>query len=250
MSWFWTPKPRPGAARRLYCLPYAGAGASAYRQWPAALGAGVEVRAVQLPGRESRSAEPPRVDARDLATALADDLAAGSAGRRYALFGHSMGGRLAFEVVRRLRELAAPLPDRLYVGGSRPPDAAGAGALDGLSRVNDDELVRRLSADGNLPAEIAAEPELRELFLPVLRADFTWLDNYVFRRQPPLPVPITGFAGSHDHAVPVAQMRGWERHTSAGYDLHVLPGGHFFLHDRLADLAAVILQAGATTDAR
>lgn len=241
MSWFWTPRPRPDAAIRLFCFPYAGAGASAFRRWPAALGAGVEMRAVQLPGRESRIAEPPEVDPPELASALAKQLAGAEPGRRrYALFGHSMGGRLAFEVVRALRELAAPLPERLYVSGCRPPDIAGAGILDGLSKLDDGALVDRLRADGHLPAAVAAEPELLELLLPVFRADFGWLDGYRFRPQPPLPVPVTGFAGSDDRAVPAAQMPGWQRHTSAGYRQHTLPGGHFFLHERLADLAAVI----------
>jgi surfactin synthase thioesterase subunit len=233
--WFLTPIRRPQAATQLFCLPYAGGGASAYRRWPVALGADIEVHAVRLPGRESRIGEPPEVDPAALAAAIAE-----CADRPYALFGHSMGGRLCFEVVRHLRTCGATLPERIYVSACRPPDVTTKGPLDGLSRVSDDELVARLMANGSLPAQIAAEPDVLDLFLPVLRADFSWLDNYTYLAQPALPVAIVGFAGTHDRAVPADQMPGWQRHTTAGFSLHMLPGDHFFLHERLAELAALI----------
>ena len=233
--WFRTPIPRPEAAVRLFCLPYAGAGAGAYARWPAAFGPDVEVRAVQLPGRESRIGEPPGINPDALASVLAS-----SAAGPYAVFGHSMGGRLAFEVVRRLAAAGVPLPLRLYLSGCRAPDQIQAGPLDGLSRVGDGELVARLRAGGGLPAEVAGQPELLALLLPALRADFAWLDGYIYTPSEPLPIPIVCFAGTRDRAVPADQMRGWQRHTSAGFALHVLPGGHFFPHERLADMAALI----------
>ena len=118
--------PRLGAAVKLFCLPHAGAGASAYARWPAAFGASVQVHAIQLPGRENRIRETPSIDPDALAATLA-----GSAAGPYALFGHSMGARLAFEVVRRLRAAGAPLPEVLYVSGCRAPDVARDGLLDG-----------------------------------------------------------------------------------------------------------------------
>lgn len=230
-----TAVPRPGAAVKLFCLPHAGAGASAYARWPAAFGPSVEVHAIRLPGREDRIRETPTIDP----DALAATLAASAAGP-YALFGHSMGARLAFEVVRRLRAAGAPLPEVLYVSGCRAPDVAGGGVLDGLSRAGDDEFIARLRACGGLPAAVAGEPELLELLLPTLRADFTWLDDYTYLEAEPLPVPIVAFAGDRDRAAPAEEMRGWRRQTRAGFALHLLPGGHFFLHDRLPELAARI----------
>ena len=109
-GWFLTFRAEPAAPVVLFCLPPAGAGASCYRQWPAALGPEVEVRAVQLPGRENRLAEEPRIDVAGLAAAVAE-----AADRPYALFGHSMGGRLAYEVIRELRRTGGPLPRVVYV---------------------------------------------------------------------------------------------------------------------------------------
>lgn len=233
--WLWTPVPRPRAATQLFCLPYAGGGASAYRMWPDALGADIEVHAVRLPGREDRIRERPEVDPAALATAIA-----ARADRPYVLFGHSMGARLCFEVARHLRERGEALPERLYVSACRPPDLDLAGPLDGLSRLSDEELVERLTVYGGLPSAIAAEPDLLKLFLPALRADFRWLDEYRYQEGPALPLAIVGFAGARDHAVPAGRMGGWRRHTTEGFRLHTLGGDHFFLHENLAVLAALI----------
>ncbi|MFI6321744.1 thioesterase domain-containing protein [Nonomuraea sp. NPDC050556] len=222
--WFSTPHPRPGAQALLFCLPYAGAGASAFRGWSAAAGPALEVLAVMLPGREARIGDRTPVDAGALATAIAE-----RADRPYAIYGHSMGGRLGFEVVRELRRRGAPLPAHLYVGGCRPPDLVDP--LEGLSQVSDEELLGRLDELGGMSAEVMGEPELLELLVPVFRADFGWLDAHRYTPEEPLPVPITAFAGTDDRAVPVEAMRHWATHTSGAFDLHVEPGGHFFLHD-------------------
>ncbi|WP_326820146.1 alpha/beta fold hydrolase [Streptosporangium sp. NBC_01756] len=236
--WLRCARPLPHAALRLFCLPYAGAGAGVFHPWPAALAPDVEVVGVQLPGRENRIVEPAEIDLTELAAALAEAVAAD--GRPYALYGHSLGARLAFEVIRRLRRTGAPLPVRLYVGAARAPHLNASAMFDGLSRLSDDELVARVVAGGGVPGEVADEPELLELLLPTLRADFTWLDDYMYRPGAPLPVPITAFAGTLDRAVSTEQMTPWEQHTTAGFVLHHIDGGHFFLQDNLADLTALL----------
>ncbi|WFE40018.1 thioesterase domain-containing protein [Micromonospora sp. WMMD998] len=235
MNWFVSAGSRPEAPVRLFCLPYAGAGASAFRHWPAAVGPGVEVLPVQLPGRENRIMEDPRFTVAEVADAIAS-----RADRPYAIYGHSMGGRLGFEVVRELRRTGRPLPLRLYVGGARAPHVAGPGLFDGLSHADDDELLRRLRDGGGLSAELLDHPELVDLLLPLLRADFGRVDDYRYVPGEPLPVPIVAFAGDRDRAVTREQNAAWVEHTAAGFTLHELPGGHFFLHDRLAELAALI----------
>ena len=234
MNWFVVPRPRADAAVQLFCLPYAGAGASAYRRWPDAVGPDVEVLAVQPPGRESRIAEAQGFSA----AALADAIVA-RADRPFALYGHSLGGRHAFDVLRHLHRTGGPLPVTLYVGGSRAPHIHAGGPFDGLSTVADEELLRRVVEGGGMSAEVLAEPELVELLLPVMRADFTELDRYVFVEGPPLPVPVVAFAGRADRAVSLADVKAWARHAGAGLTVHEVDGDHFFLHDeasRVTDL--------------
>lgn len=245
--WFAAPAAETGAPAILFCLPHAGAGSSAFHGWAAAFGPGVQVRPVVLPGREGRIAEPAGFEVADLARAIA-----AAADRPYAIYGHSMGGRLGFEVARELRRAGLPLPLRLYLGGCRPPDLArvaepgtvggtvSADPLTGLSRATEDELVAQLSRLGGLPDEVAAEPELLELLLPAIRADLTWIDGYRYRPEPPVPVPIGAFAGAADPVAAPFDMLGWAAHTAARFWLRTEPGGHFFAQDRTDRLAAAI----------
>ncbi|MET7751667.1 thioesterase domain-containing protein [Micromonospora sp. NPDC005367] len=235
MNWFVSAGGRGVAPVQLFCLPYAGAGASAFRRWQAGLGAGVEVLPVQLPGRENRITEDPRFQVVDVARAIAERVTG-----PYAVYGHSMGGRLGFEVVRELSREGRPLPIRLYVGGARAPHVTAPSLFDGLSTVDDDELLRRLGQGGGLPAEVLEHPELVELLLPLLRADFGRVDSYRYQPGDPLPVPIVAYNGRHDRAVTREHSEAWSRHSAVGFTLHEIAGGHFFLHDALDELLAAI----------
>ncbi|MFG1918413.1 thioesterase domain-containing protein [Micromonospora sp. NPDC048898] len=235
MNWFLSAGSRDPAPVQLFCLPYAGAGAGVFRNFPGRFGPDVEVLPVQLPGRENRISEDPRFRVVDVASAIA-----GRTTGPYAIYGHSMGGRLGFEVVRELRRAGRPLPLRLYVGGARAPHVTAPSIFDGLSQVDDDELLRRLRTGGGLPAGVLEHPELVDLLLPLLRADFERVDTYRYRPEEPLPVPIIAFTGRRDPAVTREQSAAWREHTAAGFILHELDGGHFFLHDALPELADAI----------
>lgn len=237
MNWFVVPRPQPHAAARLFCLPYAGAGASAYRRWPAAVGADIEVVAVQPPGRENRVAEDAAFDLAVLADAVAGQVTADD--RPYALYGHSLGGWDAYEITRHLHRTGRRLPVKLYTGGCRAPHIPVTGTFAGLSTLDDDALVERVAEGGGLHPAILAEPELLELILPALRADFTRLDRYTHDGGDPLPVPIVAYAARADAAVTRADIEPWDRHTTAGFAVHDVDGDHFFLLDdnsRVTDL--------------
>ncbi|GAA1669658.1 hypothetical protein GCM10009733_078840 [Nonomuraea maheshkhaliensis] len=225
----------PGTVRTLFCLPYAGGGAGAYTGLLRALSAvpGLTVVPVQLPGRESRIAEPPAFTIAEVA-----DEVAPATREPYALYGHSMGARLAFEVVRELRRRGLRGPSRLYVGGAHPPDRRVplAAAVDLPDDAFVDQLIRR---SGALP-ELKHLPELRELMMPVLRSDFTWIKNYSFVPEPAIDCPVVAFTGLDDGEVGAADMLGWARHTTAGFRLRTLRGGHLFVKDRPAELAELI----------
>lgn len=231
MTWFHCRIPRPQATVRLYCLPYAGGAASTFHAWPAALGPDVEVQAVLLPGREQRFGEDPRLDWDVLAHAIA-----AHADGPFALYGHSLGAIDAFEVVRRLVRTGGPLPVRLYAGACTAPHLPRRGPFAGLSRSDDEEFLRRLSAGGGVPAAVLAQPELVELLLPLLRADFLRLDDYICVPGPPLAVPIVAFAGRADTLVARDGVEAWAAHTAAGFRLSEVDGGHFFLRDTPASL--------------
>ncbi|WP_433393281.1 thioesterase II family protein [Micromonospora sp. KLBMP9576] len=235
MTWFPSCGDWQSAPLQLFCLPYAGGGPSVFRRWQDQLGPDVEVLAVQLPGREHRIDESPVFRIADIASAVAD-----RARGPYAIYGHSMGGRVGFEVVRELRRAGRPLPLRLYVGAARAPHVVAPSNFDGLSMVDDDELLRRLDAGGGLPAGLLEYRELVELLLPMLRADFAQVDGYRYIPEEPLPVPIVAFSGRGDDTVSPEHSAGWREHSAAGFTLHEIDGGHFFLNERLPELLAAI----------
>jgi surfactin synthase thioesterase subunit/phosphopantetheinyl transferase len=185
---------------------------------------------VQLPGREARLAEPPDIDV----AALARAIVARASGRPFALFGHSMGARLAFEAARQMRRDGAPGPVRLFASGCRPPHLDVP--LTRLAGLPDDELCARIVAMGGTPPAALAHPELRELVLPAIRSDFAMVEAYRYRLEPPLDVPIVVLAGADDPEAAAAEMTGWSAHTAAWTRLYTLPGDHFFLHSAQADV--------------
>jgi medium-chain acyl-[acyl-carrier-protein] hydrolase len=218
---------RPHAAFGLVCFPYGGGSAAGFHGWGAWLPASFDAYAVQLPGRANRLREPPRRSLPGLVEELADVLAP-ALKRPTILFGHSMGALLAFEVARVLRRRGDPEPRALLLSGCR---AAHVPARTRWRELDDEDFVAVLATLGGTPAEVLENRELVELALPALRADLELAETYRHEPEPPLEVPIAAFAGTDDELATPEDVRGWCRHTEAGFSLDVFVGGHFFLDD-------------------
>jgi surfactin synthase thioesterase subunit len=217
---FGTAEPRGELS--LYCLPDAGSGAGAFGAWPERFPAHVDVRPLRLPGRERRLTEPLELSPAGLADAIVR-----RADRPYALYGHSMGARLAFDVVQELRRRpGAPLPVTLYVGGSLAPDRRPP--LVDAAEWSDDRLVAELIDRTGAGTELRDEPELAELILPIVRADLRWLGSRPTVLGPVLPMPVVAFAGLDDRDDGPIAMLGWARAAGGAFRLHTVPGGHAF----------------------
>lgn len=214
----------PGAPR-LVCLPYAGGSASYWFPLSAALGPAVDVVAVQYPGRQDRRAEPPLTDLHRLADEVAAVLPAGPP---TVLFGHSMGAAVAFEVARR-QERDGDRPAHLVVSGRRAPGPARP--EEDVHTRGEAALLAELDTLGGPGLDLLADPEMRELVLPAVRADYTAVETYGCEPGPPLRCPVTALVGDADPKVTVAEAGDWAAHTTGPFDLRVLPGGHFFLAD-------------------
>jgi surfactin synthase thioesterase subunit len=199
------------------------------------LAPGVDVLAVQYPGRQERRGEPVVESVTELADLVAEALRPWL-DRPFALFGHSLGAVLAFEVARRLeREERVPLG--LFASGHRAPHVARRGSV---HLLDDDGLIAELRRLSGTDAALLADEELLRLVLPCVRADYKAAETYRYEPGPPLRCPIAGFTGDADPLVPVDELRPWSEHTSGGFELQVHPGGHFYLNDYVPALVTWI----------
>ena len=231
-AWILGVRPRPAARRRLFCLPYAGGAASVFRSWAEMLPADVEVCPVQLPGRGSRFREAPFRKVADLVPALAEGLLP-LLDLPFALFGHSMGAVVAFELARELRRRGEVAPVLLALSGHQAPLRPDAEPP--FSHLPDAEFLEevRRRYDG-IPPEVLAEEELLQLLLPVLRADIQVLETYAYVKEPPLDCPISCFGGEDDPHVSLADLEAWRDETCGPLQVRTFPGGHFFVESARA----------------
>lgn len=225
---------------RLFCIPYAGAGASVFRTWPDDLPVDIEVLAVQLPGRESRIRDAPLATLSDLLPKLTAVIAP-LLDRPFAIWGHSMGALIAFELAREFRRRYALLPQHFWASARQAPHLP-----ERRSPMRDlpapefiSELTRRY--DG-VPREVLADADLMRLFLPMLRADISIIETYSYIAEPPLDCPISAFGGLQDPLVTEHELNAWRIHTLRQFQLQMLPGNHFYLQRNRTLLLESIVQ--------
>lgn len=230
--------PRRNPRLRLFCVPFAGAGASTFNAWPSAFPDTVELHAVQLPGRESRYAEPALGDVDEAVRQVADAMEP-CLDQCYAVFGYSMGALLAFEIVRELRRRNAPMPLQLFVAARRAPQLAAARPR--LAHLPREAFLRQVSEYCDSPPVAWQNPDLLEIVLPVLRVDMALCEGYVYRREPPFHFPIQAFAGRRDASAPLSTVQDWREHTSGEFAIKVFDGGHFFVNVAQSQVQRVII---------
>lgn len=210
---------------RLFCLPHSGASASVYARWRRALPDWLQVCPLELPGRGLRMDEPLQRDIKALAAQLAEEISDELDGP-YALFGHSLGGLLAFELAHALSARDVPAPLALFASGTAGP--ARRDVSEYAVEKNDAELIARLRQLQGTAEEALANPELMQLMLPILRADFLLCGSFSYGQRSPLPIPIHVFGGKQD-SVRTEQLLDWQTDTCNRFSLDMFEGHHFFL---------------------
>ncbi|MCM2391590.1 thioesterase II family protein [Streptomyces albipurpureus] len=239
MAALWIRHRRASNARvRVACFPHAGGAASFFNPWQNWTPSDVEILSIQYPGHQDRILEPCLDNMDELVSRLSPFLSE-FRDLPLVLFGHSMGASVAFEVCRRLESTFDLSPLRLFVSGQEAPHVPSRGS----KSSNDDEAlisdIRRLGEGDAGPLD---DPDLRELALPAIRADFRLLESY--RPQPirTISTPISSYTGDRDPDVLPEKAQEWKMETEGSFDFRVFPGGHFYLSELGQEVVSSLLK--------
>ncbi|WP_139488494.1 thioesterase II family protein [Brevibacillus dissolubilis] len=242
---------------KLFCLPYAGGSAAVlYGKWSRMEFDDLEVIPLELSGHGKRVEEPLYTEMHSMIEDLAakmveiissagsdssDDSPADSGPTHtlpYAIFGHSMGALLSYELAHHLQAQGHPLPRHLFCSGGMPPHVQ----LDSTIHLLPERKFKKV-AKSLLPPSFFFSSELQDLYLPMLKADVQLMETYQHERtEPMLDCDITVLYGTDDKGV-APEIRNWKQYTTQRYQDHAFPGGHFFVHDYPEEILQVIREA-------
>lgn len=227
------------AELRLFCFPHAGGSPQVFRTWAEHLPAALDVWSVLLPGRGARAGEPAQTRLEPLVDALADALAPWTA-EPFALFGHSMGALVSFELARRLRRWYRTVPVHLFVAAYPAPQLARRGPT--LHTLSDRALAAEVRRLGATPDPLLDDPDAASVVLAPVRADLAVCETYRYSPQSPLECPITVFGGEDDPRVSLDELAAWRDQTSTHFAIQIMPGDHFFVARSSPELPQALLR--------
>jgi len=244
--WIRNFNPAPNARTRLLCFPHAGGSASYFFPLSSALAPEFDVYAVQYPGRQDRYTEPLIEDIDDMADQAYEALEP-LIDAPVALFGHSMGAVLAFEVARRIETLGGRSPVLVFASGSRAPsrygDEQGADGPQG-----DEGLLEVMRDLGGTDPRVLNDPDMLATFLPAFGSDYRALQKYHRGTEVAINAPVVVMTATDDPKTSVADARAWLEHTSGGGEVHTFEGGHFYLEKQPQRVIEVIARALRSTE--
>lgn len=225
--WFQVRFPSPRAALRLFCFPYAGGSATVFHDWPELLTRDVEVVALKYPGHVFRFGEPLITDCESMVEALMPNVVP-CLDKPYAFFGHSIGGLLSYELALALQRGGHSVPTHHFISGKSPVHLPRRGNV--LQNLPKDEFLRELSKLGGTPRELIDMPELLQVFLPILRADFALSENYSCTWQGMrLMTSVSLLYGHRDEYFSEGDVAAWAELIDGKVDSIGYDGGHFFI---------------------
>lgn len=236
-AWFVQFRPNPQARLRLFCFPYAGGGPHVFRGWLDNLPPWIDLIVAQLPGHGTRILESNYRDVKDLVPDLVSAFLP-ELDRPYAVFGHSLGALLSFEVVRNLQNMGRPLPLHLFVSARMAPQLPDP--YDPVYDLPENDFIAHLKKINGTPSQVLESKDLMEIFLPVLRADFQLNETYLYQHGPKLQCPVTVFGGVEDPRISKEDLHAWGELSGSEFNMTMFPGDHFFLHSLQDGLVQLI----------
>lgn len=242
-AWYRIYQPRPAATHRVILLPHAAGSASFFRQWARALPDHIEAVAVQYPGREERIGDNMIDTMEALVTQLAPQLSQ-VLDKPYVLFGHSMGGAIAYELYRQLEQLGLPLPEHLVISAIEGPSRHHTG---NLHQQDDQALIQEMQRLDGTRVDLEAFPELADMILPLMRNDYRLIETYQpVQHKKPIKTAITVLTGDEDKELDVGDAEAWKQETTGSFAIKSFSGGHFYLVPQQDEVIATLTRLVGT----
>jgi medium-chain acyl-[acyl-carrier-protein] hydrolase len=223
----------------LVCLPYAGGSSATYLTWKKLLAPGIELVPVELAGRRSRAADPLYTGMAEAVRDVRIRLDPVIAGGVYALFGHSLGTVIVYELCRTLQAEGKPQPAHVFFSGRFPPFLAAAPTS--FHTLPDDQFIAQMGTFTDAPIDLFQNKEFLTFALPLLRHDYRLVETYRHAGEKlSLHCPVTVFHGTRDALVTRAEMERWCECARGAYSFHEIEDGHFFINTRRQEIVAII----------
>lgn len=240
-SWYLEYDKKPYARIRLFCFHHSGGAASMYYPWVKCLSPNIELIAIQLPGRESRFTEPLTNNLTEIIEILTDGFNSYQH-KPFFIFGHSLGGLLAYEFTKSLNRHYSLLPKQLIVSATKAPHLPFR--MNYLSKLDGEALKEELKVYSGIDEDILNNDELLQILLPIIKSDFSISETYYYKSSSSLSFDILVLSGKDDKTVSENEVQAWSEHTSGKFKHLAFPGGHFFIKEHQEEILRLINQIG------
>ena len=203
-----------------------------YSNWNLFFPENIRVIGIELAGRGKRINESNYSDFDALIEDMLSKIRIDLLNKKYYLFGHSLGGKIVYELSKKIATLGLRMPEQLFIAGRGAPNIPDIKSFD-FEHLSHDEFIDELKNIGGTPIEFFDHPELLELYLPVLRNDFKMgRRDASLSEIKPLDCDISIFVGKEDE-LSYEQIGNWNKHTNGICSIYYLNGGHFFMPNNL-----------------
>jgi surfactin synthase thioesterase subunit len=230
---------------KLFCFPYAGGSAAAFNRWKKYFNPEIELMPMELSGRGRRIKEPFYSSVKHCADDMFNILKSGTGNCEYALYGHSMGTLIIYELMKRIQSTGFKKPLHIFLSGRYPPHIKKS---KGIHNLSDPDFLDEILKLGGTPKDLSENRELMGIFIPILKSDYKIVEEYEFVEDDnKWDIDITVMTGLEDDGVNLEDIRQWEQYTSKDFKLYTYHGDHFFIHTKFEDIVSIInktLQGG------
>lgn len=224
---------------KLFCLPYAGGSADVYAKWRNFLNTSIILCPIEFPGRAKRSKDPFYNSMEEAVEDIASLIESEIHQSDYAVFGHSMGSTIAYEVACKLFEKGIKLPKHIFFSGRYPPCVEKQGK--NMHLLSDSELIQEAVSLGGIPEKLLKYTRLVENAVNTLRADYTILETYGHNPEVhKFDFNISVLSGTEDELAAAEDMKNWEQYTENSCTFYTFSGGHFYLHKYAEEVVKII----------